>query len=65
MDRAVPGDRRPLGELMPLLLDGGVRAVTGTGVLGDPTAATEREGQELLDELTEQLVFQVDGWGTR
>jgi creatinine amidohydrolase len=65
MDRAVPGDRRPLGELMPLLLDGGVRAVTGTGVLGDPTTATEREGQELLDELTEQLVFQVDGWGTR
>ncbi|MFI5585806.1 mycofactocin biosynthesis peptidyl-dipeptidase MftE [Amycolatopsis sp. NPDC051758] len=65
MDRAVPGDRRPLGELMPLLLDGGVRAVTGTGVLGDPTSATTVEGAVLLDELTAALVSQVDDWGKR
>jgi mycofactocin system creatininase family protein len=65
MDRAVPGDRRPLGELMPLLLDGGVRAVTGTGVLGDPTSATTAEGALLLDELTAALVSQVDEWGKR
>lgn len=62
MDRAVAGDRRPLGEVLPLLLEGGVRAVSRTGVLGDPTAATAGEGQALLDELTVQLVSHVDGW---
>ncbi|SFW79291.1 mycofactocin biosynthesis peptidyl-dipeptidase MftE [Amycolatopsis australiensis] len=62
MDRAAPGDRRPLREVLPLLRDGGVRAVTRTGVLGDPTTATAREGQALLDELTAQLVSHVDGW---
>ena len=62
MDRAAPGDPRPLGELLPLLLDGGVRAVTGTGVLGDPTGATAPEGLALLETLTAQLVSHVDGW---
>ena len=62
MDRAVPGDRRPLGELLPLLREGGVRAVTATGVLGDPTQATAEEGRELLAELTAALVSHVDTW---
>ncbi|MGW5714726.1 mycofactocin biosynthesis peptidyl-dipeptidase MftE [Amycolatopsis sp. NPDC003865] len=62
MDRAVAGDRRPLGEVLPLLRDGGVRAVSPTGVLGDPTTATAAEGRALLDELTAQLVSYVDGW---
>ena len=62
MDRARPGDPRPLSELLPLLRDGGVRAVTTTGVLGDPTPATAAEGQALLAELTAQLVSHVDGW---
>lgn len=62
MDRAVAGDRRPLGEILPLLRDGGVRAVTPTGVLGDPTTATPAYGRALLDELTARLVSHVDGW---
>lgn len=62
MDRAVAGDRRPLGEVLPLLREGGVRAVTSTGVLGDPTTATAAEGRTLLDKLTAQLVSHVDGW---
>ncbi|GAB3158103.1 mycofactocin biosynthesis peptidyl-dipeptidase MftE [Amycolatopsis stemonae] len=62
MDLAAPGDPRPLGEVLPLLRDGGVRAVTPTGVLGDPTAATAPEGRTLLAELTAQLVSHVDGW---
>ncbi|UUV28655.1 mycofactocin biosynthesis peptidyl-dipeptidase MftE [Amycolatopsis roodepoortensis] len=65
MERAVPGDRRPIGELMPHLLGGGVWAVTATGVLGDPTGATAVEGAVLLDRLTDQLVSHVDGWGGR
>ncbi|MFG1647164.1 mycofactocin biosynthesis peptidyl-dipeptidase MftE [Amycolatopsis sp. NPDC049252] len=62
MDRAEPGDRRPLGELLPLLREGGVRAVTATGVLGDPTSATAAEGRELLAFLTKALVSHVDAW---
>ena len=62
MDLAVPGDRRPLRELFPILRDGGVRAATGTGILGDPTGATAAEGQDLLDRLTAQLVAHVQDW---
>ncbi|WP_410675045.1 mycofactocin biosynthesis peptidyl-dipeptidase MftE [Amycolatopsis sp. cmx-4-68] len=62
MDRAVAGDGRPLGELLPLLREGGVRAVTETGVLGDPRPATAAEGVALLDELTAVLVSHVDAW---
>jgi mycofactocin system creatininase family protein len=61
-ERGVPGDRRPLRELMPLLRAGGVRAVTPTGVLGDPTGATAAAGHELLDRLTADLVSMVRGW---
>jgi creatinine amidohydrolase len=47
---------------MPLLRAGGVRAVTPTGVLGDPTGATAAAGRELLDRLTADLVSMVRGW---
>ncbi|WP_326948548.1 mycofactocin biosynthesis peptidyl-dipeptidase MftE [Amycolatopsis sp. NBC_01307] len=62
MDRAVAGDTRPLAEVLPLLREGGVRAVTATGVLGDPTSATAAEGRELLALLTGALVSHVDAW---
>lgn len=61
-ERAVPGDRRPLSELMPLLQSGGVRAVTATGVLGDPTGATAAAGTALLDELSKTLATMVADW---
>lgn len=61
-ERRVPGDRRPLGELMPLLRAGGVRAVTGTGVLGDPTGATAEDGRALLDRLAGSLIDMVATW---
>lgn len=62
MDRAVVGDIRPLAETLPLLRAGGVIAVTTTGVLGDPTAATADEGARLLDDLVAVLVAQVAAW---
>jgi creatinine amidohydrolase len=62
VERGVPGDRRPLAELMPLLRSGGVRAVTATGVLGDPSGATAAGGQALLDELSADLVALVGEW---
>jgi creatinine amidohydrolase len=62
MEFAVPGDTRPLTDTWPLLRARGVRAVSETGILGDPTGATAIEGQQLLDRLTADLIHQVDEW---
>ncbi|HEX5997129.1 MAG TPA: mycofactocin biosynthesis peptidyl-dipeptidase MftE, partial [Jiangellales bacterium] len=62
MDRAVAGNTRPLAALLPQLRAQGVRAVSVTGVLGDPTAATAIDGAALLDDLTAQLVRHVEAW---
>ena len=45
----VVGNTAPLAELLPALRAGGVRAVSPTGVLGDPTGASAAEGAALLD----------------
>jgi mycofactocin precursor peptide peptidase len=62
MDRAVAGNTQPLATLMPLLRTGGVRAVSPSGVLGDPTAATEADGESLLGDLGDALVRHVAAW---
>jgi mycofactocin precursor peptide peptidase len=62
MERAVVGDTRPLAEILPALRAGGVRAVTATGVLGDPVGATAGEGRRLLASLTTDLLAQVAAW---
>ena len=62
MDRAVRGDTRPIAETWPLLRAGGVRAVTDTGVLGDPTQANPDDGRDLLDALGARLIEDVAAW---
>jgi creatinine amidohydrolase len=62
MDRAVPGDTRPLAVLLPQLTTHGVRAVSATGVLGDPTTATAADGAALLDDLAGQLLHHMLAW---
>jgi len=62
MARAQPGDTRPLHEILPLLRDGGLRAVTANGVLGDPRGASADEGSSMLDELGADLNHAVDEW---
>lgn len=62
MTSAQAGDLRPIGELLPLMRAGGVRAVSETGVLGDPRAATATEGIQLLDSLATQLALEVAQW---
>jgi mycofactocin precursor peptide peptidase len=62
MDAAAPGDRRPVGELMPLLREHGVRAVSPNGVLGDPSGASAADGERLLAELTARLATELDTW---
>jgi creatinine amidohydrolase len=55
LDAAAAGNRLPIGDLMPALRSGGVRAVSPNGVLGDPCGASAAEGQRLLAELTARL----------
>jgi mycofactocin precursor peptide peptidase len=62
MDRAVCGNTQPLAALMPRLRAGGVGVVSPSGVLGDPTSATEADGARLLGELGEALVRHVAAW---
>jgi mycofactocin precursor peptide peptidase len=62
MDAAAAGDRRPIGELMPLLREHGVRSVSPNGVLGDPAGASAAEGGALLDKLTGRLAAELDAW---
>ncbi|WP_292831746.1 mycofactocin biosynthesis peptidyl-dipeptidase MftE [Microbacterium sp.] len=50
-DRIITGETASLAEIMPRLRAEGVRAVSPTGVLGDPTGASPGEGRELLDAI--------------
>jgi creatinine amidohydrolase len=60
LDLAAPGDTRPLARLMPELRAGGVRAVSSSGVLGDPTGASAAEGERILAALTTALSAAMD-----
>lgn len=57
---AEAGDPRPLRELLPLLREGGVAAVSPNGVLGDPAGASPDEGRALLATLVDDLEVTVD-----
>jgi creatinine amidohydrolase len=61
--RAAPGITTPIGELLPRLRAEGVRAVSPTGVLGDPAGASADEGAAMLDALVEGLIAAVRRWG--
>jgi len=56
LERAEPGDRRPLGTLLPRLRRHGVRSVSANGVLGDPTGANALEGARLLARAVDELI---------
>ncbi len=62
LDDAVPGETAPLAGLLPRLRAEGVRAVSPTGVLGDPAGASAAEGAELLAAMTRRLVAAVAAW---
>ena len=54
------GDVRPLPEIMPMLRQQGVRAVSANGVLGDPAGACAAEGERLLTRLAAGLDDALD-----
>jgi mycofactocin precursor peptide peptidase len=58
----VPGNRAPLGELMPALRQGGIAAVSEVGVLGDPTTATASEGARIFTEMVDGCLRRVTRW---
>jgi creatinine amidohydrolase len=61
LDLAAVGATEPLGELLPLMRTGGVRAVSPNGVLGDPTGASAEEGAELFAMLVADLTGRLAG----
>jgi mycofactocin precursor peptide peptidase len=61
-ERAVAGDATPIADLLPRLRAEGVRAISPTGVLGDPAGATAHEGAALLADLAQRLVTAVAAW---
>ena len=59
LGEAVAGDTRPIGTLLPLLERGGVRSVSPSGVLGDPTGSTAEHGRALLRAAVDDLLATV------
>lgn len=62
LDRAEAGNTAPLEDLWPRLRTGGVRAVSGNGVLGDPAGASADEGRELYRAVRDDLMAAAGGW---
>jgi creatinine amidohydrolase len=62
MELAAPGNLTLLSDLLPQLRAGGVRAVSDSGVLGDPSGATVAEGRALLTELAATLRREITDW---
>lgn len=60
LERAEPGDGRPLAEIMPLLKAGGVGAVSPNGVLGDPTGASANDGRRLLEQMCADAIRRIE-----
>jgi creatinine amidohydrolase len=61
-ERTLAGDPTPIADLLPRLRAEGVRAVSPTGVLGDPAGATAEEGAAVLRGLAQRLVAAVAAW---
>jgi creatinine amidohydrolase len=57
-----PGVTTPLAGLLPRLRAEGVRAVSPTGVLGDPAGASAAEGEEQFTGLVDRLVTAARRW---
>lgn len=58
LERAEPGPATTIDDLRAR----GVRAVSPSGVLGDPTGASGREGEELIRAFVEDLVHRIERW---
>ena len=62
VEHAARGCVRPLPQILPAMRDGGVAAVSPSGVLGDPTTATAAYGERLWGSLVADARARLDGW---
>ena len=62
LERAEPGALEPLSELLSRMRVGGVASVSPTGVLGDPSGASAKEGARLLWGMVADVVSSVLAW---
>jgi len=62
LDRVEVGSTARWREVGDVVRTEGLAAVTANGVLGDPTAATAREGAAVFDVLAGQVCAAVDAW---
>ncbi|MFB2598250.1 mycofactocin biosynthesis peptidyl-dipeptidase MftE [Herbiconiux sp. P17] len=53
------GNTAPMVELLPLMAEGGVAAVSTSGILGDPTGAGAVEGAALFDAMVTDALRRV------
>lgn len=61
-ERAVPGDLRPLADLLPDLRRLGLRAVTPSGVLGNPVGARAADGHRRVEAWAADLLAASAAW---
>lgn len=59
-DRAEPGNTQLLNEILASMQDGGVRAISANGILGDPTQATAQLGEKLFLQAVDQALARYD-----
>ncbi len=62
MHEIAPGNTESLADLMPRMRDGGVVAVSASGVLGDPTTATPAAGERIFAAMVSECAAQVRRW---
>lgn len=60
MSSAEAGNTAPLRDVMSDIREGGIRAVSANGVLGDPRTATREEGERIVSVLVDDLRQFVD-----
>lgn len=56
---AESGNTEPLADLLPKMMEAGIREVSPNGVLGDPAGASAEEGAALLADLVADAVAQL------
>lgn len=61
LDQAQPGNTRPLHELLPAMIEGGLAAVSPNGVLGDPLGASAAEGTWILQQMIQRVCDELEG----
>jgi creatinine amidohydrolase len=59
---AVAGDTRPLAAVLPDLIAHGVRAVSPSGVLGDPAGASGEQGRRIVGAMVASVARRIGAW---